>query len=176
MNTWNREKLLEYLAELRIEFQEIIHKAVFTLVQSAMLGATLSGSRCKNLLVQDKKGNQRFLVVTGPDTGIDLGALGRALGTGRLSMCPAEAMRDILHVKPGALSPLALVADTGPEKVRLLMDRSLRNNQTFLFHPLANTSTISIRGDDLETFLLSTGHMAEYVDMPMRLPTVRSSA
>ena len=165
---WTRESLLGYLAEQGIAFEETIHGAVFTMAESAALGVPLAGSRCKNLLVRDKKGAHRFLVVTGPDASIDLGALGRVLGVGRLSLCPPEDMQSILHVTPGALSPLALVADAGLEKVRLLLDESLRGNPRFLFHPLVNISTVAISGGDLEKFVESTGHSMEYVDMPAR--------
>lgn len=165
---WTRETLLEYLAEQGIAFEEAMHGAVFTMAESAALGVSLSGSRCKNLLVRGKKGTHRFLVVTGPNASIDLGALGRVLGVGRLSLCPPEDMQRILHVTPGALSPFALVADAGLDKVRLLFDKGLRGNSHFLFHPMVNTSTFSISGNDLKKFVESTGHSMEYVDMPAR--------
>ena len=165
---WNRETLLEYLAQHGIQFEETVHDPVYTMAESAELNIPLRGSRCKNLLVRDKEGLNRFLVVTSPDASIDLGALGRQLGAGRLSLCPPEEMQRILHVGPGSLSPLALVADVGPEKVRLLLDESLRANSKFLFHPLVNTSTISITSDGLRVFVESTGHTAEFVDVPSR--------
>ncbi|MFT3814411.1 MAG: prolyl-tRNA synthetase associated domain-containing protein [Acidovorax sp.] len=166
---WTREALLEYLARHGIAFEEAIHGAVFTMAESAALGVTLAGSRCKNLLVQDKKGAHRFLVVTGPDASIDLGALGRILGVGRLSLCPPEEMRGLLHVAPGALSPLALVADAGAEQIRLLLDENLRATPRFLFHPLVNTSTISMGVGDFEKFVKLTGHGIEYMNMPARV-------
>ncbi|WP_336692278.1 prolyl-tRNA synthetase associated domain-containing protein [Delftia acidovorans] len=163
---WSRPTLLEYLRDQDIAFEEAIHPAVFTMAESAALDIDLAGQRCKNLLVRNKKGKQDFLVVTGPDAGIDLAALAQALGTGRLSLCPPARMQALLGVAPGALSPLALVADTAPQPVRLLMDESLRANPRFLFHPLVNTSTICLNGESLHKFLESTGHCAEYLSIP----------
>lgn len=165
---WSRESLLEYLRDQGIAFEEAIHPAVFTMAESAALDIGLAGQRCKNLLVRNKKGTQEFLVATGPDAGIDLAALGQALGTGRLSLCPPARMQELLGVAPGALSPLALVADTAPQPVRLLMDESLRANPRFLFHPLVNTSTLCLNGESLDNFLESTGHCAEYLSIPSR--------
>jgi len=165
---WGKTTLLNYLSAQRIAYEEVLHQPVFNMAESSTLGLNLEGTRCKNLLVQDKKGTQRFLVVTAPDVSLDLGGLGRILGVGRLSMCPAEAMFSLLQVLPGALSPLALAVDVNPNKVRLLLDSSLRSVSRFLFHPLVNTSTISLLHEDFCRFIESTGHAVEYVSMPIR--------
>lgn len=165
---WTRQSLLEYLHAKGIAFEEAIHPAVFTMAESAALDIALPGSRCKNLLVRNRKGTHRFLVVTGPDASVDLAALGQALGSGRLSLCPPAEMLDRLGVAPGALSPLALVADTADTRIRLLMDESLLLNPGFLFHPLVNTSTLGMDRKSLEKFLESTGHCAEYMEIPGR--------
>ena len=167
---WNRETLLQYLTDCAIAYEEVEHGPVYTMAESAALGIGISGCRCKNLLVQGKKGSHRFLVVTHANSPIDLAALGQILGVGRLSLCAPEEMQQALQVAPGALSPLALLADAGAEKVRLLMDERLRANAAFLFHPLVNTSTISIGANDLKKFVGSTGHTVEYVGMPLRQP------
>lgn len=165
---WDRAALLDYLTAQGIAYEETLHQPVHTMAESATLGLTLSGSRCKNLFVQDKKGVQRFLVVTPPAASLDLGGLGRILGAGRLSLCPPDVMQSLLQVTPGSLSPLALVADCGAVKIRLLMDATLRTVSNFLFHPLDNISTICLCRDDLERFIQSTGHASEYVSMPTR--------
>lgn len=165
---WCRQSLLEYLHDKGIAFEESIHPAVFTMAESAALDIGLAGQRCKNLLVRNKKDSHRFLVVTGPDAGIDLAALGQALGTGRLSLCPAAQMQELLGVAPGALSPLALVADRTAPRLQLLVDESLRLNPGFLFHPLENTSTLFLTRENLEKFLESTGHCAQYICIPTR--------
>jgi Ala-tRNA(Pro) deacylase len=102
---WNRESLLQFLAAKNIGFQEARHEAVFTMTESALLGIELRGTRCKNLLVQDKKGIAKFLLLTPPEAAIDLAALGRMLGVGRLSLWPAGEMEGELGVAPGAMSP-----------------------------------------------------------------------
>lgn len=165
---WDRESLLRYLDDKGIVYREVQHAPVFTMAESALLNLNLPGTRCKNLLVQDKKGSARFLVVTPPDAAVDLGALGRALNVGRLSLCPAEDMQSLLGVSPGSLSPLALVADASGE-VRLLIDESLRTAAIFLFHPLESGATVSIESGEFSRYLRGTGHRPEYVEVPRRM-------
>lgn len=165
---WNRDGLLHFLEQHAIGYQEVRHDAVYTMAESAMLNLALPGCRCKNLLVQAKKGVDRFLVVTPPDASVDLGALGRLLGVGRLSLCPPEEMMHLLGVSPGAMSPLALVADMEAGKVKLMMDASLYAASHFLFHPLDNSSTVTVSSDGLQRFLAATGHSLEFIDIPRR--------
>ncbi|WP_341646423.1 YbaK/EbsC family protein [Thauera sp. SDU_THAU2] len=161
--------MLKFLDGLGVDYREVRHQAVYSMAGSAHLAACLEGSRCKNLLVQSKKGKDRLLVVTPPDAMVDLGALGRSLGLGRLSFCSPVEMMDLLAVEPGAMSPFALLADRDGRKVRLLMDRSLEPVSRFLFHPLVNTATVSIRREGLARFLVAIDHPAEFVEIPYRV-------
>ena len=165
---WTQETLLAYLEQAGIGFERVNHPAVFTMADSAELNIALSGRRCKNLLVRDKKSRVFFLVVLAPETSIDLAALGQLMGAGRLSLCPAEQMHELLQVASGALSPFALVGDAQAQKVRLLWDASLSGETQFLFHPLRNTATVSISQEDFSRFLVLTGHRMETVAIPSR--------
>lgn len=165
--TWDRESLLSYLRDKAISYREVRHEAVFTMTDSALLPLTLPGTRCKNLLVQDKKATSRFLIVTFPNAVVDLGSLGRALNVGRLSLCPPDEMQGLLGVGPGSLSPLALVADSD-RQIQLVIDRGLRDKVFFLFHPFVNTATVSIESTEFLRFLQTTGCIPHWVDLPRR--------
>lgn len=173
--TWGRESVLQFLDAQGIGYREARHKAVCTMAESAALDLPLTGCRCKNLLVQGKRGTNRFLVLTPAEASVDLGALGRTLVVGRLSLCPPDEMLRLLGVAPGAMSPFALVADT-ESKVRLLMDAQLGNTRHFLFHPFVNTATVAIDANGLGRFLAATGHSLEIVAMPRRTTAVDASA
>lgn len=165
--SWNREALLGLFDTLGLAYRETAHEAVHTMAESAALGETLTGCRCKNLLVQNKKGSDRYLVVTLPDAKVDLGELGRRLEVGRLSFCSADTMQALLGVTPGAASPFALAADSAGH-VALIVDARLESAPHFLFHPLVNTATISIGKPDLQRFLSAIAHPARFVDIPLR--------
>ena len=163
-----RESLLAFLEARRIAYREARHEAVYTMADSAKLNLPLPGCRCKNLFVQGREEDGRFLVVAPADAAVDLAALGRAAGVGRLSLCQPSEMVNRLGVELGALSPLALLGDHGDSKVRVLFDSSLESAPCFLFHPLVNTATVSIMRDDLLRFLLAIDHPPEFVDIPRR--------
>lgn len=164
----SRESVLQFLDTQGIPYREARHEAVYTMADSASLPQSFEGVRCKNLLVQSKKGVDRLLVVTPPDAMVDLGALGRSLGIGRLSFCSPSEMMDLLGVEPGSMSPFALLADQEARKVRLIVDLALKPASRFLFHPVANTATVSICSDGLFRFLAAIGHHAEFVAVPRR--------
>src|SRR5690606_17430847 len=65
---WTREKLFDFFDSNEIAVQTIRPAAVFTMAESAGLNLNLPGTRCKNLLVQNKKGSSRYLIVTPADT------------------------------------------------------------------------------------------------------------
>ena len=169
-----RESLLQFLDTQGITYQEARHAAVYTMAESASLAQSLEGVRCKNLLVHSKKGPDRVLVITPPDAMVDLGALGRSLGVGRLSFCSPAEMMNLLGVEPGAMSPFALVADREARKVRLIMDLALMPASHFLFHPMINTATVSIYSDELSRFLAAIDHPPEFLAIPRRALDVGS--
>jgi Ala-tRNA(Pro) deacylase len=158
-----RAELLALLVQHGIAFREFFHSPVTTMQEFAQLDLSLDGVRCKNLLMQDKKGRRRFLLIAGADAIVDASSLGRQLGCGRLSMCSADVLRDCLGVEPGAVSPLALIND--PENtIDLLMDANLDCNTTLMFHPLVNTSTVAIARSEWHRFLSVLGRTPQYVN------------
>lgn len=168
MTHWTRESLLSFLDIQRIHIQEALHPAVFTMTESAGLSLALPGCRCKNLLVRNKKGTLRYLIVTSPNAAVDLGALGKMLGSGRLFLCPAPEMMDLLGIAPGAMSPFSLIADRDAKQIQLVMDAELATASHFQFHPLINTSTVAISQEELAQFLAAVGHPPRYEAIPRR--------
>lgn len=132
---WNQERQLRLLGAHGIACVAAEHAPVVTMAESARLGLSLKGSRCKNPAVRDKSGTRNLIVVAPPDKAVDLGGLGRELGVGRLSLCPHEELPDLLGVRPGALSPLALVADGPSARFTLVLDRAVAQEPFLLVHP-----------------------------------------
>lgn len=136
------------------------HDQVLNMAESGQLKLSLAGVRCKNLLLQDKRG-QHYLVVTTPDKSLDLGAVAGALGSKRLSFASAERLATVLGIGPGSLSPLALINDVAGN-VDLVIDQDLSQEPVFLLHPLDNTATVALTKSDLEVFLEHIGHPATW--------------
>ncbi|MFM0736350.1 prolyl-tRNA synthetase associated domain-containing protein [Paraburkholderia xenovorans] len=151
-----REELIGLLKHGRIEFACEYHEPVSNMAESGALELSLEGARCKNLLLQDKSGRY-YLVMTAANKSLELSAVANTLRSKRLSFASADRLCELLGVRPGSLSPLALVNDASHE-VHLVIDEDLRNESTFLLHPLDSAATVALTKRDLEAFLESIAH------------------
>ncbi|MGF6754658.1 prolyl-tRNA synthetase associated domain-containing protein [Paraburkholderia sp. GAS42] len=156
-----KDELLNLLKQRDIPFFCEEHDSVLNMAESGMLTLSLQGARCKNLLLQDKKGHH-FLVVTTATKSLDLSAVAEALGSKRLSFASADKLFELLGIRPGSLSPLALVNDEA-KRVRLVIDSELAGESTFLFHPLENNASVSLSRAGLDDFLASVDHPADWL-------------
>ena len=149
--------LFAFLDRHGIAHASINHPPLFTVDESQALRGTIPGGHTKNLFLRDKKGTY-FLVVAQEDAAIELKALHRLLGaSGRFSFGSADAMRTLLGVEPGSVTPFAALNDTGHE-VTVVLDAAMMAHAKLNFHPLVNTMTTGISRDDLLKFLRATGH------------------
>lgn len=143
------------------------HEAIFNMADSAGLALSLEGARCKNLLLQNKQG-QFYLVVTSAEKSLDLVAVAATLGSTRLSFASAEQLKERLGVRPGSLSPLALINDT-EKVVRLILDEDLSEEACFLFHPLDSAVTMALSMESFMTLLRIMERETTWTRLAMRL-------
>ena len=108
--------------------------------------SSANGGHIKNLYLRDKKKRSVLLVVE-QDKDIDLKNINGRLGTQRLSFGSSERLMENLGVRPGAVSPLAMINGV-KNGVELFLDRELQGCDQIFVHPLVNDRTlgISIRG------------------------------
>jgi Ala-tRNA(Pro) deacylase len=150
-------ELFALLDRLEISHTTVSHPPLFTVEQSRALRGKVPGGHTKNLFLKDKRG-AFFLVVALEDAAIDLKGLHRRLGaTGRFSFGSADALRELLGVEPGSVTPFAAINDVGG-KVAVVLDAAMLAHETLNYHPLVNTMTTSIARSGLVTFLDSCGH------------------
>lgn len=149
MNTTELEQLL---AESGIPFEGIDHPAVYTCEEAAQYLSGIDAAATKNLLLVDTSGARFFLVVVEEQHRIDFKELARRLEVRRLSFATDEQLLQLLQVRPGEVSPLALVHDRR-NNVRLVVDSALWRSRRVQCHPLVNTRTLLIAPSDIERFL-----------------------
>ncbi len=162
--------LLARLAALGIETRTVRHPPVFTVAESRELRGALPGGHSKNLFLRPAKddGGPFLLAVLEEDRKVSVNALARAAGAGRVEMAPAEALRAVLGVEPGSVTPFGLV-NAPPGAVRTVIDATLlRDHEWVHFHPLVNSMTTAIRPADLLRFLEACGHRAAPLELPGR--------
>ena len=116
----------------------------------------LPGAHTKNLFLVDKDGRMT-LVVAKDDTRVDLKALAKTLGLGRLSFGKPELLEAVLGVPAGSVTPLALINDTAAD-VTVVVDRALMDFPEVNCHPLENTATTRLATADLLRFIEACGH------------------
>jgi len=137
-------------------FSEHMHEPLMTVAQSKaargdMLAEANGGGHIKNLYLRDKK-KANYLFVVREDRDVDLKALSDLTGAARFSFGSAERLMTNLGVRPGAVTPMAMVTGAAMG-VRLFLDASLRNCREIYMHPLVNDRTIGMSPSDLERFL-----------------------
>lgn len=159
--------LLARLDALGIETRTVRHPPVFTVTESRSLRGGLPGGHSKNLFLRPVRGDGPFLLaVLEEERKISVNALARAAGAGRVEMAPAEALRAVLGVEPGSVTPFGLV-NAAPGAVRGVIDAALmRDHEWVHFHPLVNDMTTAIRPADLLRFLEALGHRPALLDLP----------
>ncbi len=152
----SRDDLFALLDELGISHHTQEHQAAFTVEDARALRGRIPGGHTKNLFLKDKKG-RLWLVVALEDTAVNLKTLHRTIGSARLSFGKPDLMEQTLGVRPGSVTPFALMNDE-QGKVTVVLDEAMMAHEELNFHPLENTATTTIPRAGLLTFLKATGH------------------
>lgn len=120
----------------------------------------------KNLFLTNKQQTLFFLLMLPAHKPFKTKYLSSQLGCARLSFASAEHMEQMLHIHPGAVSPLGLIYDTD-KRVRLIIDIDLRGTDRYACHPCVNTASVALTIDELLTKVLpATGHTHTWVTLP----------
>ena len=144
--------LLEILSVKGIDFQIHDHAPLFTVEDSENLRGEIKGAHTKNLFLKNKK-NNFFLFSCDENAKVDLKLLSKSINAKNLSFANAEYLKQYLGIKPGSVSPFALLNDKN-NIVKFYLDDKLYNSEIINFHPLINTTTISIKTSEFINFLL----------------------
>ena len=163
-------ELLARLAALGIAENTFEHPPVFTVAEAKALrnapleaaGGGLEGAHIKNLFLRDKKKRMWLLTALEHRT-IDLKALGGRIGARGLSFASPERLLTYLGVRPGAVTPLAVINDR-KGAVQVLLDRALLEASLVNCHPLVNWMTTALTPAALLTFLEAEGHPPRLID------------
>ena len=153
------EKLLDKLTCLDISFTTHTHPPLRTVEDAKAFRGDLPGAHIKNLYLRDRK-KHNFLIVVQEDRQIDLKSFGGQIGSDRLSFGSADRLFEMLGIRPGAVSPFALINDSD-HKVQLILDADLADQSCLYAHPLVNDMTLGLSGADLLRFTAFTGHQPQ---------------
>jgi len=155
-------ELFAFLDAHGVAHRTLQHPAVFRVEEGREIKAALPGGHTKNLFLKDAKG-QLWLISALGETAIDLKALPKAIGSGRLSFGSAELLFETLGVTPGSVTAFALINDRD-RRVRFVLDQALLEHELVNFHPLTNTATTAVSREGFLAFLEALGIEPMVVD------------
>ncbi|MGE0409689.1 MAG: prolyl-tRNA synthetase associated domain-containing protein [Amphiplicatus sp.] len=160
-----RADLLSLLDEIGVAHRTIDHPPVFTVEEGADLKRRERGGHSKNLFLKDKK-DRLYLAVALGETRVDLVGLGKRIGAaGRLSFGAPELMTATLGVRPGAVTPFALINEAARALSAVILDSALLAHDPVWFHPLENTASTAVAPAGLDRFLRHCGFRPLIVDL-----------
>ena len=128
------------------------HEALFTVDDSNKLRGQIKGSHSKNLFLKNKK-NKFFLISCEEFTDINLKKISKSLNLGNVSFAKEKYLINLLGIKPGSVTPFALLNDT-KNKIDFYLEEKLYNSEFVNFHPLTNTATITMKCNKFIEFMI----------------------
>ncbi len=149
---YNSSDLIRLLKKEDYKIEIHQHDALFTVEESKKLRGKINGAHSKNLFVKNKK-NQFFLLSCEEADKIDLKKISKSLELGNISFAKQEYLEQYLKIKPGSVSPFALLNDE-EERVNFYLEQTLHDSKLVNFHPLINTFTITIETNKFIEFMI----------------------
>ena len=162
-------ELYRLLLSTAVDYERVEHPPVFTYEEAEALVPPLPGVHTKNLFLRDGKGRRHFLIVVGSHARVDLRALARELGVGKLGMTSPERLQRFLGVAPGAVTLLGVV-NAEPGAVEIIIDQAVWDmGEPLHCHPLINTATLSVPVAGLQRLFDTLGHTWQVLAVPSRV-------
>lgn len=159
------ERTYDLLDELNIEYERVDHEPAMTMDACDDIINAFHTPICKNLFLCNAGKTDFYLLVMPGDKKFKTKIVSSQLGVSRLSFAPEEYLLDFLDITPGSVSIMGLMNDKD-NRVKLLVDREILNDEYFACHPCINTSSIKLRISDVfGPFLEKIHHEAVYVDL-----------
>lgn len=153
---YTKQQLLNKLTSLNIKYKLYEHEPLFTVEQAQKIYDMIPGAHVKNLFLKDDNG-KFWLIVAQTHTKIELKKVAQLLNAPKLRFADEQLLMQYLGVKPGSVTPFALLNDTD-YKVQLVLDEALLPHEIINVHPLENDATISVSQSDFKKFLLYSKH------------------
>lgn len=162
------DSLFAHLESIGIPFERFHHVPVFTVAEANQVSEAIPGLHTRNLFLKDKKGNM-VLVTLGHETPIDLKKLSDLLVMGRFSFGSPERLWNHLGVRPGSVTPLAILNNI-ERNIRMVLDAQMMGFDRINVHPLDNSMTVSLNPQDLMTILEKHAITPQIIDLGPAAP------
>ena len=157
-------RLYALLEQLGIKFEYLEHPPAPTIEIAKQYWAGHDAKHCKNLFFRNHKGNHHYLVILDCDCAMDIHAIEKRLGQGKLTFASEKRMIKYLGVTPGSVTPFGLIHDE-THHIHVFLDRNLQKAPRLSFHPCINTASLIISNNDFVRFMDHTQNTYEWIDL-----------
>ena len=162
----NEAAVYAFLSRLSIPFTRIDHEPVRTMEDCEAIDRALGGEICKNLVLCNQQKTTFYLLMIHETKAFRTKDVSKQLGVSRLSFASPEHMQALLHLSPGAASPMGLLFPSARD-VRLVIDRDVVQSEYLGCHPCVNTASIRMpMADFLNVYLPAVHHAPTFVTIP----------
>ena len=159
-------RVYDLLEKLDVPFVYVDHPAAATMDDLGEADAVLGAAVCKNLLLCNRQCTEFYLLMIPGAKPFKTKYLSKQIGSARLSFAAPEYMEQYLDITPGSLSVLGLMNDHD-NCVQLLIDADLLSSESVGMHPCINTTSLSLKTQDLlEKILPAVHHTYRAVELP----------
>jgi len=148
----NSAELISLIKKEKYSIKIHKHKALFSVEDSKNLRGKINGTHSKNLFLKNKK-NNFFLISCEETENIDLKQISKSLELGNISFAKEKYLDQYLGIRPGSVSPFALLNDL-ENKVNFYLEEKLYKSKVVNFHPLINTLTVTIETNIFIKFMI----------------------
>ncbi len=150
-------EIITFLEKHNIEYKLHTHQAVFTCAEAEIHCKHIPGLASKNLFLKDKETEQYYLVTLPAYKKMNFKQFEQMVNSKKITFGDEEALRNILKLTKGSVSPFGLVNDTGL-KTKIYIDKDVWDADIVSFHPNINTESLELTREMFHRFIKSLSH------------------
>lgn len=154
------DTIIAKLEELKIAYCKLEHEPIYTVDAGLEIAESLGVLPCKCLLLCTRK-KEYYMILLSGNKHLSFKELAIQIGCSHLSFASEEELRELLHTRPGAVSPLGLLFDTD-NRIKLLVDKEIAESEHLVCHPNDNAYSLRIKTSDILRIYLSAVNHSQY--------------
>lgn len=150
-------EIYDLLDFLSISYLRMDHHAIFDMEELKEVRKELNATVFKNLFLCNSQQTKFYLLLMPGDKPFKTKELSKQINSSRLSFGKEDTLMELLKVTSGSVNILSLKNDI-ENKVQLLIDEDCLKEEFIGLHPMINTSSLSIKKEDIISILLPYIH------------------
>lgn len=159
-------RVYDLLDSLGIEYERIDHEPAMTIEACEEIDRVLEAVICKNLFLCNRQETDFYLLLIPGNKKFKTKDISAQIDSSRLLFGKPEYMEQFLDITPGSVSILGLMNDK-ENRVQLLIDEEVLQEEYIGCHPCINTSSLRIRTEDMvKKIIPELKHSPKLVRLP----------